>query len=51
MQEDNQVLFKQYEAYLMPDVECGDFISLGNEVDEDYRGIVIRKGKIFMNNK
>ena len=29
VQEDNQVLVKQYEAYLVPDTECGDFISLG----------------------
>lgn len=27
--EDNQVLVKQYEAYLVPKTECGDFISLG----------------------
>lgn len=77
VQEDNQVLVKRYEAYLVPDKECGDFISLGeyyepptaiesisthadnrgtqtydlfgNEVGEEYRGIVIRKGKKIMN--
>lgn len=76
VQEDNQVLVKQYEAYLVPDVECGDFISLGeyyepptaiesisthtddrdtqtydlfgNEVGEGYHGIVIRKGKKYI---
>lgn len=31
VQEDNQVLVKRYEAYLVPDKECGDFISLGEK--------------------
>ncbi len=74
--EDNQVLVKRYEVYLVPDEECGDFISLGEyyesptviediymrtddcytqtynllgiEVSDDYRGIVISKGKKYI---
>lgn len=31
VQEDNQELVRQYEAYLTPGVECGDFVSLSVE--------------------